>query len=63
MTYIFENTVLGFCWWEIPALLVLLAVIVMFIVKRQNMRDEEKELEDRLSEIYADDTVDADSEV
>lgn len=62
MSYILEHTVLGFCWWDLPALIVLLGVIVFFVVKRHNMKEEEKDLEDRLSEFYAEDTVEAEKE-
>ena len=57
MSYIFEHSVLGFCWWDLPALIILIAVIVGFAVKHHNMKKEEKDLEDQLSEFYADDTV------
>lgn len=57
MSYIFEHTTLGFCGWDLPALIVLLAVIIVFIVKRHDMKKEEKDLEDRLSELYAGDSV------
>lgn len=61
MSYIFAHTTLGFCWWDIPALIVLIVVIVAFAVKHHNMKKEEKDLEDQLSELYADDTVEVDS--
>lgn len=57
MSYLFEHTVLGFCWWDIPALIVLIVVIVVFAVKHHDMKKEEKDLEDQISELYADDTV------
>ena len=28
MSYILEHTTLGFCWWDLPALIVLILVIV-----------------------------------
>lgn len=62
MTYILQHTVLGFCWWDIPALIVLIVVIVGFAVKHHNMKKEEKDLEDQLSDLYADDTVQMDTE-
>lgn len=62
MTHILQHTVLGFCWWDIPALIVLIVVIVGFAVKRHNMKKEEKDLEDQLSDLYADDTVQMDTE-
>lgn len=59
MTYIIEHTRFGFCWWDIPALIVLLVVIVVFLVKRHEMKKEEKDLEDQLSALYAEDTMEA----
>ena len=57
MSYILEHTVLGFCWWDIPALIVLIVVIIVFAVKHHDMKKEEKDLEDQISELYAYDTV------
>ncbi len=61
MSYILSHTVLGFCWWDLPALIVLIVVIAAFAVKRHNMKKEEKDLEDQLSELYTDETVGIDS--
>lgn len=61
MSYILSHTVLGFCWWDIPALIVLIVVIVGFAVKHHNMKKEENDLEDQLSELYTNDTVEIDS--
>lgn len=44
----FANMVLGFCWLELPALIVLVGVVVFSLVKRRGMRKEEKELEEQL---------------
>ena len=52
---------LGFCWWDLPALIVLIVVIVGFAVKHHNMKKEENDLEDQLSELYTNDTVEIDS--
>lgn len=60
MSYIFSHTVLGFCWWDIPALIVLIVVIVGFAVKHHNMKKEENDLKDQLSELYTNDTVEID---
>ena len=51
MSYIIEHTVLGFCWWDIPALIILLAVIAVFIKKHHDMKKLENELEDQLEEL------------
>lgn len=63
MSYIFAHTTLGFCWWDIPALIILIVVIAAFAVKHHNMKKEENDLEDQLSELYANDTVKVDGEV
>ena len=63
MTYIFEHTRLGFCWWDLLALVILVIVVVAFAVKRSKLKDEQDELEDQLSELYAEDSVEADKEL
>lgn len=57
MAFIIEHTKLGFCWWDIPALIILIAVIVIVSMKRRSMKKEEEELEEQLSKLYADETV------
>ena len=61
MSFVFEHSVLGFCWWDLPALIVLILVVVAFIWKHHDMKKQERELEDQISELYADDTVKLDS--
>lgn len=63
MSYIFEHTRLGFCWWDLLALVILVIVVVVFAVKRSKLKDEQDELEDQLSELYAEDSVEADKEL
>ncbi len=63
MSYIFEHTRLGFCWWDLLALVILVIVVVAFAVKRSKLKDEQDELEDQLSELYAEDSVKADKEL
>lgn len=46
MSYIFEHTRLGFCWWDLLALVILVIVVVAFAVKRSKLKDEQDELED-----------------
>ena len=57
MSYILEPTTLGFCWWDLPALIILIVVIVAFAWKHHDMKKQEKDLEDQISGLYADDTV------
>ena len=63
MSYIFEHTRLGFCWWDLLAVVILVIVVVAFAVKRSKLKDEQDELEDQLSELYAEDSVEADKEL
>ena len=63
MSYIFEHTRLGFCWWDLLALVILVIVVVAFAVKRSKLKDEQDELEDQISELYAEDSVEADKEL
>ena len=63
MSYIFEHTRLGFCWWDLLALIILVIVVVAFAVKRSKLKDERDELEDQLSELYAEDSVETDQEL
>ncbi|MBD5395469.1 MAG: DUF4381 domain-containing protein [Lachnospiraceae bacterium] len=62
MLYILEHTRLGFCWWDLLALIVLIVVIVAFVWKHHKIKDEQKDLEDQLSELYANDAVPIESE-
>ena len=61
MSYIFEHTSLGFCWWDIPALIILVVVIVVFVWKHHDMKKQEKDLEDQIAELYTDDATKMDS--
>ena len=49
MSYILEHTTLGFCWWDLPALIILIVVIVAFAWKHHDMKKQEKDLEDQIS--------------
>lgn len=57
MAYLLEHTKLGFCWWDFLALLILLAVVIVYLVRRHNLKKEQKDLEDQLSDLYAEDSV------
>ena len=63
MRYIIAHSRLGFCWWDLLALVILVIVVVAFAVKRSKLKDEQDELEDHLSELYAEDSVEADKEL
>lgn len=57
MAFLFEHTRLGFCWWDLIALLILIAVIIVFIVKVRKQKKIEKDLEDEISNLTADKSV------
>ena len=55
MSYILEHTRLGFCWWDLIALIILIVVAVIFAYKFMSMKKTQKDLEDQISEIYSED--------
>ena len=52
MANFFENATLGFCWWDIPALIALIAVTAWFVVTKRKLNKEKEELEGQLSKQY-----------
>lgn len=42
MAYLFEHTKFGFCWLDLLALLILLAVIVVFGVRNRDLKSSRK---------------------
>ena len=59
MAFLLQHTRLGFCWLDLIALAVLLVVIGVYIYQHRKLKKQEKELQDRLSAVYADKTVEA----
>ena len=57
MAFLLQHTRLGFCWLDLIALAVLLVVIGVFVWQHRKLKKQEKELQDRLSAVYADKTV------
>ena len=59
--YNFIHESLSLCFWDLPALLVGVLMIVMFAVYRHNQKsrekDFEKELEEKIKEITGEDTA------
>lgn len=53
MSYIFEHSALGFCWWDLPAVIILIVVIAVFAWKHHDMKKQEKDLEDQIEGQYA----------
>ena len=59
MAFLLQHTRLGFCWLDLIALAVLLVVIGVFVWQHRKLKKQEKELQDRLSAVYAYKTVEA----
>ena len=57
MSYLLEHTKFGFCWLDLLALIVLIVVVVFFVKKNTKLKDEQKDLEDQLFELYAQDSI------
>ena len=55
---IFTHSTLGFCIWDIPSLIVLIAIVAIFIVHRHNQKKREMDFEDQLAQRWADESVD-----
>ena len=51
--YEFVHTKLGFCFWDIPAQIVLIAIIAIFVVHVIRQKRRENEFEDELSDKMA----------
>lgn len=62
MAFLLQHTRLGFCWLDLIALAVLLVVIGVFIYQHRKLKKQEKELQEQLSVIYADKTVEAEKQ-
>lgn len=45
------HTLLGFCNWDIPAAIILVATIAVFIIRSRRLKKTERELEDRVLEL------------
>lgn len=63
MSFVLSHSRLGFCWWDLLALIALVVVIVFFVIRYRNMKKQEKELEDDLSALYANDTMEEEQTV
>lgn len=59
MSFIIQHTCLGFCWLDLVALIILIAIIAIAFLRRRDIKKEEQELEDQLPAFYADETVEA----
>ena len=58
-----HHTLLGFCWWDIPAAIILIGIIVFLVVRPRKLKKREEELEDLISEKVADSNIDIEDEI
>lgn len=40
-----EHLTVGFCWWDIPGLILLIAAIAFVVIRKKSLKKELKELE------------------
>lgn len=55
MAFLLEHTRFGFCWLDLPAVLLLVVLFVVYLIRRHDLKVQKKELEDKLSALYAGD--------
>lgn len=53
----FAHSSFGWCFWDLPSLLVLIAMVVIFVLHRMQQRKREKTYEDELADKMADNSV------
>ncbi|MGN0702214.1 MAG: hypothetical protein ACI4KL_03435 [Lentihominibacter sp.] len=58
-----HHTLLGFCWWDIPAAIILIGIIVFLVIRHRKLKKREQELEDLISEKAADSSIDIENEI
>lgn len=54
MSYLLDHTKFGFCWLDIIAALLLIAVVIYVYKKLKKMKNEKEKLEEQLSSLNAD---------
>ena len=59
----FVHTTLGFCFWDIPALIVLIIMAVVLIGHMIKQNKREKDFEDELSDMSATHTTESEKNV
>lgn len=57
---VLQHITFGFGWGDVPALLVLLATIVVFVIKYRKLKREVKELEEQLTYLSTEDFLEID---
>lgn len=44
-----KNVTIGFCWWDIPILILLIVMTAWFSIKKNRLKKEKEELQNQLS--------------
>lgn len=52
-----QHTAFVFCWWDLPALIVLIGVIAYSAARWAKMKQAQEDMEDELSMLYAEDST------
>lgn len=53
----FAHSSFGWCFWDLPSLLVLIAMVVVFVLHRMQQRKRQKSYEDELADKMAGSSV------
>lgn len=53
MDHAMHHTLLGFCWWDIPAFIILVGIVVFLILRHRRLKKREQELKELIEEKYS----------
>ena len=59
LEYMFSHSFWGLCAWDLPALIVLALMILIFVIHRDKMKEREEEFEEELEKIQGEEAVDS----
>lgn len=51
LEYMFSHSFWGLCAWDLPALIVLVFILAVFVIHRRNMKKREDEFEEELEKM------------
>ena len=61
MAYLLDHTILGFCWFDIIAAVILIGIVVYSVLRLKKMKRERDLLEEKLASQNADKIVEVDT--
>lgn len=61
MAYLLNHTILGFCWFDIIAAVILIGIVVYSVLRLKKMKRERDLLEEKLASQNADKIVEVDT--